>query len=1574
MTGTITQNIRSFIAVAFLGVSLLMTSGAKAQVVYNEGFEITNGATVTYPLLSMPMGWSTSKYCTTVGSYTTGTCNSTSPGFSRYGAASSFPTCSPRTGNTMLGFNSYYIINGEKAFVASKKLDINTIGANSMTGSLWMYRDSGLYNATFDSISIHVNNSPTITTSAKRVTLNGSYLSMPRSYSQTPACPANSWYQINFTIPNADVATWTTQGIYIIIMGHSADGNQIYLDDFSVQEYPLAAPIVVANQTGLTLQNTATTQPNQLNQLIVGAKIQTTGSNATTGTKVTINNFTFNTNGSSNPPSDISSAKLWWTGGTNAFDPSLAVLLGTVVNPWATNYTFLTTAWGGGVDPNLWLQYGDNYFWITYDIAPSASSGNFVDAEWVSGQYNGATLLSITPQSLTGARLIDLTYCIPAYAVGTSWAGYQNNDYVQCVQLDDLNGTGGINNGPLGNTPLSAAGPNCPTPGNPCGFQSHPPDYEFFLPGVNKTAILTGGNTYQIKVACGTWYSSNYIAAWIDYNKTGTFTNTLNIGATATLMGAGGGEKICQSPNMVNSGGSCNGPLGSNFIQQFTIPQDAIPGNTRLRVREVYATSQIDPCAYATYGETEDYVVTLIPPCAPAWIGWKTWLGFTDDWNNPANWCGGVPTINDNARIPVYGSGPNDRPGYKMPRLKSGITAVAKNLRIEAPATASDTSAFMIDAAAMGANGVATASLTVSEDMSALAGSRIKVISDLRDTAQLSNGTLRTPTVPSTNEPFSNVLKKRIFYVYTQSDMLFDGIVANDIIDTILIHMKRNGASTEPMRNFTIKYYYTDGTVPGFTFNGAPFTGVAATNYRNMPNIIGAAPTTIYGPTNLATSTFIPTSLSSGTVVLPLIPNSFKWNGTTNKLVIEMVWDNTSSGIVPLGATEGTTFTQTSTQGYRHNIGISETKVSSTYSAANFVVPFSALPQTSTAGAVTWTAGTNTMASTYANATFAVGQWVSGTGISVLKGATAVTGGNATITLATGTTGIQVGMYLSATGGWAPGVSPQVTAVAAGSVTVSIAPTTTGTYNLTFCPYITALSSATPPYTAITLNCVLPGSTTAGSLSFGSLHTTPTVGADYRSNLTFKVRRPYGKFPIEVRKDWVNQGEFVSGVSRVSMTTTTAGVVDSMYNVAPTSFYDLVINNGDGVKMYNADITIKDTLTLTAGRLKANNQLITLGLDTVPGVLVRTAGGIQLDQDVLGADVAPYGRFRWFMGSATGSLDIPLYNQANTYIPFTYNRVSGTHVPTIATYATPGTNLNMPAPVTSIAALNLSWTNGDGIADRYYFVSNAGTSPRADITYRYANSERASFTNTNMRMQRWTGSEWERTIANGGTFPLPGQIHTIASPADGVFLPSTSYSMTAAGDWWTFVGEPTPLPVSLLNFTATPFKDRVRLDWTTASEYNTSHFEIERTLNHNDFLNLGRVSSRGPSSNNLDYRLWDNNPIEGKQFYYLRQYDVDGSLSTYGPVSATFTRDVFDIVNTTVSASEMGVNVVFSYNSDEPVNYRIIDMAGRTVASQNRVAATPGLNVIDIDAKLSKGAYQIIIMNSEKSVARKFFY
>ena len=44
----------------------------------------------------------------------------------------------------------------------------------------------------------------------------------------------------------------------------------------------------------------------------------------------------------------------------------------------------------------------------------------------------------------------------------------------------------------------------------------------------------------------------------------------------------------------------------------FTVPADATPGTTRMRVREVYANSDFDPCLNYTYGETEDYNVNIL--------------------------------------------------------------------------------------------------------------------------------------------------------------------------------------------------------------------------------------------------------------------------------------------------------------------------------------------------------------------------------------------------------------------------------------------------------------------------------------------------------------------------------------------------------------------------------------------------------------------------------------------------------------------------------------------------------------------------------------------------------------------------------------------------------------------------------------------------------------------------------------------------------------------------------------------------------------------------------------------------
>jgi len=341
------------------------------------------------------------------------------------------------------------------------------------------------------------------------------------------------------------------------------------------------------------------------------------------------------------------------------------------------------------------------------------------------------------------------------------------------------------------------------------------------------------------------------------------------------------------------------------------------------------------------------------------------------------------------------------------------------------------------------------------------------------------------------------------------------------------------------------------------------------------------------------------------------------------------------------------------------------------------------------------------------------------------------------------------------------------------------------------------------------------------------------------------------------------------------------------------------------------------------------------------------------------------------------------------------------------------------------------WSGGTGVVDRFWSIQPTDSvNARANLTFRYATSEQLTTATSPINMQRWlnqpqrgvgcvsagssvtivslgttdftlmgapsntvgttftatgpgTGTGivvsssgaggWEASTSPcGGTFPIVGQVYTTGAP-NAVQL--NNYSGFNTSPWWTAVGQPQPLPVELLSFTATPFNNKVRLDWTTASEVNADYYNVVRTLDSqsSDFTDIGRMPSRGPSSVTQTYTLWDNNPVLGTQYYFLDQYDLDGSLERFGPVSANFKSGAFEIVTATVSSTESGISVVFSYDSEEPVVYRIMDMAGREVVN-GKFTATTGLNALEIDAYLAKGAYQILLQNSSKSVSRKFFY
>ncbi len=93
-----------------------------------------------------------------------------------------------------------------------------------------------------------------------------------------------------------------------------------------------------------------------------------------------------------------------------------------------------------------------------------------------------------------------------------------------------------------------------------------------------------------------------------------------------------------------------------------------------------------------------------------------------------------------------------------------------------------------------------------------------------------------------------------------------------------------------------------------------------------------------------------------------------------------------------------------------------------------------------------------------------------------------------------------------------------------------------------------------------------------------------------------------------------------------------------------------------------------------------------------------------------------------------------------------------------------------------------------------------------------------------------------------------------------------------------------PLPVELISFNAHKIGDAIRLQWATASEQNSDHFEVERSSDLSSWEIIGTLASRGSHAALWQiYSLRDEKPLSDLNYYRLRQVDKDGSRH-YSPV------------------------------------------------------------------------------------------
>lgn len=178
------------------------------------------------------------------------------------------------------------------------------------------------------------------------------------------------------------------------------------------------------------------------------------------------------------------------------------------------------------------------------------------------------------------------------------------------------------------------------------------------------------------------------------------------------------------------------------------------------------------------------------------------------------------------------------------------------------------------------------------------------------------------------------------------------------------------------------------------------------------------------------------------------------------------------------------------------------------------------------------------------------------------------------------------------------------------------------------------------------------------------------------------------------------------------------------------------------------------------------------------------------------------------------------------------------------------------------------------------------------------------------------------------------------------------------------------LPIELLNFNAVKQVDDVLLQWSTATEINSSHFEIERSADAQMFSKIGdNVTAAGNSNTEKNYTLLDIEPYNGINYYRLKQVDFDGTTEYSNIISVDFDNSLYDISIVPQPALQ-NVELYFKSAVKSSVNIDIYDPTGRKVIETFFEIQT-GRNVVNLDLNyIANGLYFLTISNDKETLKR----
>jgi hypothetical protein len=169
------------------------------------------------------------------------------------------------------------------------------------------------------------------------------------------------------------------------------------------------------------------------------------------------------------------------------------------------------------------------------------------------------------------------------------------------------------------------------------------------------------------------------------------------------------------------------------------------------------------------------------------------------------------------------------------------------------------------------------------------------------------------------------------------------------------------------------------------------------------------------------------------------------------------------------------------------------------------------------------------------------------------------------------------------------------------------------------------------------------------------------------------------------------------------------------------------------------------------------------------------------------------------------------------------------------------------------------------------------------------------------------------------------------------------------------------LPVKLSSFTASTKNNSAFLSWTVENQdANSSHFEIERSMNGTDFKNVATIQVSSTSQGNYSYGDNASN-LFGDVYYRLKMVDKNGTFVYSDIKSVQFKNAAFAVSlypNPVHSAAKINVTL----DQSQIIKVLVTDAVGKSV-QQFEISGQKGLNQKMLDlSNVPSGSYMLTIL------------